>query len=321
MPAITVFVRDMSRPDYNGRMRVRVILGALLSLLPVSGSGAEGPRRVRAMSSPSKFTVPAHRRDGAKLTRIVREHFAVLAPHLVEVLKECPRSRDLVKLKATDSPHVELSRNHAGPHWMRRELRDRLIFAAAFAHAKGGYRIAVGIARRTLRVQAELWNWRLVERFGMLLRHRPKTPPATLARLARPSAEIANPRRFGCGAPHLTGGALDVLLLAKDGTPLVGFSRKFYYPTAKQYRKRFLLSKKPDAVHARLLEEVMFSAGFVRYCREAWHFESGPTLLHRTWKAAGKPGRCLGVGRGTWDPRREPADAVAADRLGGLPES
>jgi D-alanyl-D-alanine dipeptidase len=203
---------------------------------------------------------------------------------------------------------------------MKREVLDRLIFAAAFANAKGGHRIVVGIARRTLRQQAELWNWRLVERFAALVRHRKGEDPARLARLARPVAEVANPRRFGCSSPHLTGSAVDVQLLARDGTPLVTFRRRFFYATKKAYRKRFLLADSDDARHARLLEELMYSAGFVRYCREGWHFETGASPLHKFWAAAGKPGRCFGAGRGgTWDPRREPGEDRIGDMMAGLP--
>src|SRR5438105_11067877 len=145
-------------------MRIRPGVGWVLLVLCCGGDAAA--QRLRALSSPSRFAVPAHRRDGAAMARVVRRYFALLAPHLVEVVKECPRTGNLVRLQAKDSPYVALSRNHAGPHWMRREVRDRLIFAAAFARAKGGYQIAVGIARRTFRAQADLWHWRLVERVG-----------------------------------------------------------------------------------------------------------------------------------------------------------
>ncbi len=119
----------------------------------------------------------------------------------------------------------------------------------------------------------------------------------------------------------MTGGAVDVVMLSKDDEPLVGFKRKFYYATKKIYRKKFLLAEDEDAVNARLLEEFMHAAGFVRYCREAWHFEAGRTALYKTWTAAGRPGRCYGAGKGgSWDPRREPDDNRIADLLRGLPK-
>jgi len=111
-----------------------------------------------------------------------------------------------------------------------------------------------------------------------------------------------------------------VMLLGVDGDPLVTFNRRFVYRSKKAYLKRFLLSESEEAEHARLLEEVMYSAGFVRYCREAWHFETGRSPLFKFWAAAGKPGRCFGAGRGgTWDPRREPDVGSTGDMLSGLP--
>lgn len=277
---------------------------------------------MRALSGPSALHVPKYRRDGARIKKILAEHFAVLAPHLVEVVRDCPRPRDLVRLSKKTSPYVLASPRHAGPHFVRKSLLDKLVFAGSFARQRGGYKIAVAVARRTLRDQATLWNYRLLERFAALRRARPKAAPARLARLARPSGEVANPRAYGCGAPHLTGGAVDVVLLSADDEVLVGFERKFFYGTKKLYRKRFLLSKSEDAVHARLLEEIMHAAGFVRYCREAWHFEAGPTMLYRTWRRAGRPGRCYGAGKGgSWDPRREHDADRVADLLVGLPRS
>jgi hypothetical protein len=302
---------------------------AIATALSCLAAPAEARARMRPLSSPDAFEVPGHRRDGARLRKVLREHFAALAPHLVEVVRDCPRPRGLVRIRRGDSPHLFPSPNHAGPHLVRREVRDRLIFAAAFARAKAGVRIAIGIGRRSLRAQATLWNWRLVERFAALLRRRrsgkaPLSPGdvAHLARRARPDGEVANPRRFGCGSPHLTGDAVDVILVDARGRPLVDFKRRFFYGTKKAYEKRFLTSNAPDARWARFLEEVMYSAGFVRYCREAWHFETGRGPLHRFWRAAGRPGRCFGAGRGgTWDPRRDPDDAAVGDMLAGLPET
>lgn len=281
-----------------------------------------GGGKLRSLSAVDKFRIPAHRRDGARLRKLLSENFAALAPHLVEVLADCPKPRDLVAIKKGKSPYVLPSANHAGPHLISKSLMDRLVFAGSFAHQRGGYKIAVGIGRRSLHDQALLWNWRLLEKFAAFKKARPKADVKTLASMARPSGEIANPRAFGCNAPHVTGGAVDVIMLSKDDEPLVGFNRKFYYGNEKSYRKNFLLSKGDDAKYAQLLEEFMHAAGFVRYCREAWHFEAGPTALYRSWNNAGRPGRCFGAGKGgTWDPRREPQEDRIADLLRGLPKS
>jgi hypothetical protein len=236
------------------------------------------------------------------------------------VVRECAPARKLKRIRDGDSPYLVVAPTHPGPHFVTHETFDRLVFAAAFAHSKGGYRLAVGIGRRTLREQATLWNWRLVERFAALLKSGRKGTPRELARSARPSGEVMNPARFQCGSPHLTGDAVDVMLLDPDGDPLVSFKRRFMYGSKKAYRKKFLVSESEDAEHARLLEEVMYSAGFVRYCREAWHFETGRSPLYKFWAAAGKPGRCFGAGRGgTWDPRREPDVGTTGDMLSRLP--
>jgi hypothetical protein len=283
-------------------------------LLLVSAAAAAGGPLVRALSKPSLFEVPAHRTDASALQRVLAKHFRALAPHLVEVVRDCPRPADLAPLKAGLSPYVLPSSQHAGPHLVRKAVRDRLLVAGEIAHALGGYRIAVGVGRRTLRQQAQLWNWRLLERFASLLGSRKKARPEELARLARPNGEVANPRRYGCGSPHITGGAVDVLLLDPRGRTVVGFDRRFFYGSKRDYRRRFLDAESDDARHARLLEEAMHAAGFVRYCREGWHFETAATQLYRSWRARGTPGRCFGAGAGgTWDPRREPAVAHATE--------
>lgn len=290
--------------------------GAKTSKKKAAGRGPS----MRSLSSPGALYIPKHRRDGKQIRKLLTEDFAALSPHLVEVVRDCPKARDLVRLTDKTSPWIKPSRNHAGPHLIRKSLYDRLVFAGSFAHQRGGYKISVAIGRRSLQDQATLWNWRLLEKFRALKKRFPKKDSKTLARMARPAGEVANPKAYGCGSPHITGGAVDVVLTDRHGKVLVGFARKFYYGNFKQYRQRFLLSKKKDAVHARLLEEIMHAAGFVRYCREAWHFEAGPTTLYKTWKRAGRPGRCFGAGKGgSWDPRREPDADHIADLLGGLP--
>jgi D-alanyl-D-alanine dipeptidase len=271
---------------------------------------------LRALSSPSGFVVPAHRTDGARLEKTLRDHFAVLRPHLFEVVRECPRPADLTPIRRGESPYLRPSAYHGGPHLVRKAVHDRLIVAAELAHVLGGCQIAVGVARRTLAQQVQLWNWRLVERFAALLKFRKKDPPSRLAQLARPTGEVANPMKHGCASPHITGGAVDVLLLGPTGRVLVGFDRRFFYGSEQQYRKKFLDPNSDTARHARLLEEAMHAAGFVRYCREGWHFETITTQLYRSWRSAGKRGRCYGGGHGTWDPRTESQLAQVEESLG-----
>lgn len=91
-------------------------------------------------------------------------------------------------------------------------------------------------------------------------------------------------------SPHLTGGAVDVLLISSDGKQLTDTNAKQKIETISDFDTYF-----GSNIYKVMLENIMNQAGFVRYCREHWHFEYGLTERYKIWEKNGKKTRCWGT--------------------------
>lgn len=121
---------------------------------------------------------------------------------------------------------------------------------------QAGKSIYITSAFRSLSHQKKLWE-RAVKKYGS---------ESAAARY------VARPR---CGAPHLTGGAVDVCLA---GTSSCG-----------QISAKYAKYSSDDIV---ALQNFMTQAGFVRYCGEWWHFEYGTKRWESGKNLPPGPGRC-----------------------------
>ncbi|OQC54932.1 MAG: D-alanyl-D-alanine dipeptidase [Parcubacteria group bacterium ADurb.Bin016] len=115
---------------------------------------------------------------------------------------------------------------------------QKLVTAAQKANSLG-YKLIVTDAFRTCAVQTDLWY-----KYG-------QDPN----RVARPN----------CSNAHLQGKAVDIYIQSKDGTPY----KKPYslYPEGGPYDLG-------DFYEITLLKKIMIESGFIRYCREWWHFQT-----------------------------------------------
>ncbi len=122
---------------------------------------------------------------------------------------------------------------------LREEAAKALKYAVSLARQKG-YELIVTSSYRPYEKQLQYW-----------LNGPPGHPE-----YARNRHYVAFP---DCNSPHVSGGAVDVLLL-KDNSAL-DFGSK---PPSSM-----------DNPNRKLLENIMISAGFVRYANEYWHYEYG----------------------------------------------
>ncbi len=115
---------------------------------------------------------------------------------------------------------------------------QKLVIAAQKANSLG-YKLIVSNAFRTCAEQTFLWY-----KYGQ-----------DTQRVAKPS----------CSDAHLQGKAVDIYIQSKDGTPY----KKSYslYPKGGPYNSG-------DFYQITLLKKIMIESGFIRYCREWWHFQT-----------------------------------------------
>ena len=116
---------------------------------------------------------------------------------------------------------------------------QKLITASSKA-AANNYRLKVTSANRSCATQQKLWI----------------QSGKNSSRVARPS----------CRSPHLSGSAVDITITDKKGANLVNKSYKELYPRNGPYNLG-------DNDKLTLLKRIMIESGFVRYCREWWHFQ------------------------------------------------
>lgn len=281
-----------------------VLVGAALAFgFPLPNAGAE-PFEARLIGPVREFSelelIPWEPRR-EQLLALAQRHFETVKNWLYVVLGECPRPEALVSLGEADSPHLYFP--PADPRKDNRSVRPGfragLIRAAELLQARcPDCRIGVSWTLRTLRQQAQNYNRRYLQAFEGFLKEglseaEAAARAATLRRTARPS----------CKAPHTTGAAADLMLLDGSGRVLLEPGDRFWYQSREQFEREFL-AESEDGGNARLLEEAMRKADFVRACHEGWHYNHEGSPAHQAWVEAGRPGRCWGPERERrWDTR------------------
>ncbi len=160
--------------------------------------------------------------------------------------------------------------------YAREEVQTKLMQAAKLLPA--GLRLVILDGWRGTELQTALFR----QCYQYYQRKNHGADDATLTDLARqfvalPSTDPNAP------SPHLTGGAIDLSITNREGSPLffgaafdhageISHTRYF----EKQQTVRKLTKKELDARdNRRLLYQIMTEAGFVNYHREWWHFEFG----------------------------------------------
>jgi len=127
--------------------------------------------------------------------------------------------------------------------WVNFVVYQRLVTASRKAMANNR-RLMVTNALRDCAYQQRLWI-----QYG-------EDP----ARVARPS----------CRSPHLSGSAVDITI-TQNGRNLVN-RRYDLYPRGGPYNRG-------DNSELTFLKRIMIESGFVRYCREWWHFQVTPAAV------------------------------------------
>ncbi|MBI2552272.1 D-alanyl-D-alanine carboxypeptidase family protein [Candidatus Uhrbacteria bacterium] len=134
------------------------------------------------------------------------------------------------------------------------EAGQKLLEAARIADERG-YGLWVCSAGRTLQQQQALWDSALRQHGSEEVARR----------------YVAQPR---CGAPHLTGRTVDITLWTKDlAQPVTG--------DGCTRRNVSAANAAQTTAQQRVLQEIMFTAGWRRYCGEWWHFEFGTPRAQR----------------------------------------
>ncbi len=134
------------------------------------------------------------------------------------------------------------------------EVGSKLIEAAREAERRN-YGLYVCSAARTLQKQQALWD-EAIRNYG--------SDEAA-------SRYVARPR---CGSPHLTGRTVDIVLMSKDlRTPITGNGCTKSNVSGANARQ--------TTEEQRILEEIMYTVGWRRYCGEWWHFEYGTPRAQR----------------------------------------
>lgn len=233
------------------------------------------------------------------LLALAEEHFDAVKDRLYAVRDGCPLP-ELVQL-AEDDPHLYLP--PVDPAKDNRSLRPAAKAALLDAAKRlqdqcPGCRIGVSWTLRSLRQQAQNWNRRFLEFFEKNLKEGLAPEQA-----AQRAAKVRRTARPTCKAPHTTGAAVDILLLDASGKTVLKPGKRFWYQSREEFERGFLADTE-DGRRARMLEEAMTAAGFVRSCHEAWHFNHEGVEAFAAWTAAGRPGRCWGPERErAWDTR------------------
>lgn len=147
----------------------------------------------------------------------------------------CANEAELVQL--TDGPGLAI---RAKDPRLVKEANEALIKAGQIAKDKG-YTITVLSAYRTLSKQQAVWN-------DALNRHQ--------GNVATTKSAVCQP---SCGCPHTTGQTIDVYIANLTANKL----------NYDEYKSRNFQLNQGEQV----LSDIMKQAGFIRYCKEWWHFE------------------------------------------------
>ncbi|MBI5733628.1 MAG: D-alanyl-D-alanine carboxypeptidase family protein [Candidatus Kerfeldbacteria bacterium] len=135
------------------------------------------------------------------------------------------------------------------------EAYQKLLEVENELFAKDGKKLQINSAFRSVAVQDKLWQKALVK-FG--------SEEKAIEYVARPK----------CGAPHLTGGAVDVCISGSQSCTKMTSAWAHYDKYGDE-------TKNPELKDVKLLQEVMAKFGWVRYCGEWWHFEYGTERWQR----------------------------------------
>lgn len=148
----------------------------------------------------------------------------------------CPNEADFKTIE--DMVDVTLPKEDV---WLVGEVKAALAKAIEAAKTQEGYTLQILSAGRKLEKQQKLWQNALTKNNG--------DEELTDDAVCKPS----------CTCPHLTGRAIDICIPGLTSCQL----------SQKEFRQR-KLQLNPNE---QKLEQIMKSAGFIRYCKEWWHFE------------------------------------------------
>ncbi len=178
------------------------------------------------------------------------------------------------KLKINKDPHTPLRKSSfpaMTDHKLRGAVYDKLVKASE--KLPEGYTLFVFESFRPYAVQLERFNFKVAK----LREQFPHLAQTEIERRARMG--VADPRS---GAPHQTGGAVDVTILDGKGVPLnMGTDwAEFNKRTPTKNWPYLLFARKVLAsfaiMHNRdMLVRAMTSVGFVNYPGEWWHYSYG----------------------------------------------
>ncbi len=263
--------------------------------LPADGNVSKKPENISEMKKEQFGTgtkINSKWSDGWKIwNSMTTEEQGKVLPYLYVNTGECPSSQHLV------STHI----NHC--NLAKKKLHSKVIPAlkkATDLAEKEGFEICISSQYRTVTRQTQLWNTGVVARFKQ---GDPKYPNNN-GLIARPS----------CKAPHNTGGAIDITMRTiKDKNVVVGYSKaqkKLITPTIPLYEKVYFKSGAPG-YYRLILEEIMRQGGWVRFCKEYWHFENAVTIRYSNWDKHEKT-RCNYTGKSTNWKVEIPADVKKA---------
>jgi D-alanyl-D-alanine dipeptidase len=179
--------------------------------------------------------------------------------------------------------------------YVRLGVAERLLWALALLPS--GVRFVVFDSWRPLDLQRRLFDDQVAQ---LLLQH-----PEWTAEAARAQAALFVADPDASTPPHCTGGAVDLGLAARDGTPLE-FGTEFddFSPrSATRYFEdaldagRILSASEEEALRdRRMLFHALAAAGFTNYPAEWWHFDYGDAFWAQAvggpalYGPAGSPG-------------------------------
>ena len=191
------------------------------------------------------------------------------------------------KLKVNKDSHTPLRKSSfpaMTDHKLRKTVYEKLVQASE--KLPDGYSLFVFESFRPYEVQLARFDFKVQK----LKEQFPGVDEAEIKRRAR--LGVADPRG---GAPHQTGGAVDVTILDKNGVPLpmgtdwAEFNEKT--PTKNWHKIGFKKNGHPIMKNRDLLVKIMTGAGFVNYPGEWWHYSYGD----RMWTAyTGHTQACYG---------------------------
>ena len=178
------------------------------------------------------------------------------------------------KLKVNKDSHTPLRKSSfpaMTDHKLRKSVYEKLVQASE--KLPDGYSLFVFESFRPYEVQLARFDFKvskLKERF-------PDVDEAEIKRRAR--LGVADPRG---GAPHQTGGAVDVTILDGNGIPLkmgtdwAEFNEKT--PTKNWHKIGFKKNGHTIMKNRDLLVKTMTQVGFVNYPGEWWHYSYGDRM-------------------------------------------